>query len=103
MLAFLQLGPGDGTLTAIGYLVINTVIGNLLEPRILGVGLGLSPLVVMLSLIFWGLLWGPVGTILSVPIVAVTKIVMERFETTAPVAALLAGRLDAITPRFVEE
>ena len=62
-------GPGVAGLIAAGYLAINTVMGNMVEPRFMGKGLGLSPLVVFLSLLFWGWLLGTVGMLLSVPLI----------------------------------
>lgn len=59
LLAALQLGPGAALLTTIGYLLVNFVLGNLLEPNLMGRRLGLSTLVVFFSLVFWGWAWGP--------------------------------------------
>jgi len=92
MLAFLQLGPADGTITALGYLVINTVIGNFIEPRVMGEGMGLSTLVVFLSLLFWGWILGPVGMLLSVPLTMIMKIVLEASDETRWIAVLLGSR-----------
>lgn len=89
LLALIQLGLFDALVVAAGYLVINTVIGNLLEPRILGVGLGLSPLVVMLSLIFWGWILGLVGALLAIPLTMSMVIVLERHPETRRYAQLL--------------
>ena len=71
------------------------LIGNVLEPRFQGNNLDLHPITVLLTLIFWSLLWGIPGAIISVPMTAVLKMLLDRFETTKPVAELLAGRLSA--------
>ena len=65
LLAFIQFGLGSAILVGVGYLVINTVIGQILEPKYMGHDLGLSTLVVFLSLVFWGWVLGPVGMVLS--------------------------------------
>lgn len=70
-------------------------IGSILEPKIMGDSLDLHPVVILLALIFWGMLWGPIGMLLAAPLTAVTKIVLSKLDVTAPVADLLAGRLDA--------
>lgn len=65
-------------------------VGSVIEPRWMGKSLDLNPIAILLSLIFWGVLWGPVGMLLSVPITAVLKMLLERSELTEPVAQLLA-------------
>ena len=72
---------------------VQFLIGNVLEPRFQGESLDLHPITVLLTLIFWGLLWGAVGAVIPVPMTAVLKMILERFETTRPVAEILAGRL----------
>lgn len=74
---------------AAGYVVINVGISNAIEPRLMGRRLGLSPLVVILSLIFWSWVWGPVGMILSVPMTMVVKIWLEQSEELSFIAVLL--------------
>lgn len=74
--------------------MIQFTIGNVVEPKMIGQSLDLHPVVILLGLIFFGMIWGIVGMILATPIVAVTKIILERIDETAPVAELLAGRMD---------
>ncbi len=73
---------------------IQFAVGNLVEPKIMGRSLDLHPVVVLLGLIFFGMIWGIIGMILATPIVAITKIVLERIELTAPVGRLLAGKFE---------
>lgn len=89
LLALLQNGPGLALAAAAGYLVINGVIANLLEPRFMGKGLGLSMLTVLLSLVFWGWLLGPVGMLLAVPLTTTVKIALEKHDGTQALAGLL--------------
>jgi AI-2 transport protein TqsA len=72
---------------------VHMFIGNIVEPKVMGQGLTLHPVTILLALAFWGLLWGPIGMVLSVPIVASIRIVFLRFATTKPLGDLLAGRL----------
>jgi predicted PurR-regulated permease PerM len=90
-LAVLQLGIAPAGFIGLGYLIINTVMGNLVEPRYLGRGLGLSTLVIFLSLIFWGWLLGTVGMLLSVPLTMIIKIALESSEEGRWFAILLSG------------
>jgi predicted PurR-regulated permease PerM len=91
ILALIQFGPGAALVVALGYVVINAVFGNIVEPRLAGKGVGLSALVVFLSLVFWGWVLGPVGMLLSVPLTASIKIVLESSRSTRW-AAVLLGR-----------
>ncbi len=90
--AILQLGLGAGVSVIIGYLVINSLIGTVIEPRIAGRQLGLSPLVVFLSLLFWGWILGPVGMFLSVPLTMMVRLVSESSENTRWLAIILSDR-----------
>jgi AI-2 transport protein TqsA len=76
-------------LVGFGYLAINTTFGQLLEPHVMGRRMGLSTLVVVLSLLFWGWLWGPVGALLSVPLTMVLKIGLENTPDLRWIAILL--------------
>ncbi|MFD2166494.1 AI-2E family transporter [Thalassotalea euphylliae] len=90
-LAVLQLGPAAAGGIGLGYLAINTVMGNVVEPRYLGKGLGLSTLVVFLSLIFWGWLLGTVGMLLSVPLTMIIKIGLESSQDGRWLAVMLSS------------
>ena len=73
--------------------LIHFVIGNVLETRWLGKGMDLNPVVVLACLIFWALVWGPMGALLAVPLTSIIKIIMEKSPSTKPFADILAGRL----------
>lgn len=92
-LAFIELGLWPALYTAAGYAVVNVTLGNILEPRIVGHGLGLSPLIVILSLFFWGWVLGPIGMLLSVPLTMATKIAMDSNESTKGLALLLGPEI----------
>ena len=89
LLALIQFGFFTSFLSAAGYLVINITIGSILEPRILGQGLGLSTLVVFLSLLFWGWVFGPVGMVLSVPLTMTIKIALSNSKSAKWVSTLM--------------
>lgn len=95
LLALVQLGPGEAGATAIGFAAINVVFGNLLEPRLMGYGVGISPLIVFVGLVFWGWVFGPVGMLLSVPLTMTLKLALENNEQTRWVAILLGSERDA--------
>tara|TARA_B100000579_G_scaffold432066_1_gene448228 strand:- start:682 stop:1695 length:1014 start_codon:yes stop_codon:yes gene_type:complete len=73
--------------------VVHTLIGNILEPKIFGEAFGLHPITIILSLIFWGMIWGIIGVLLAAPITAIIKISFERFESTKQIARLLEGKI----------
>lgn len=92
LLAYIQAGSTTALLAAGGYIVINVVLGNLLEPRFMGKGLGLSTLVVFLSLVFWGWVLGPVGMVLSIPLTMTIKIALSNSNETGWISILLGSR-----------
>lgn len=76
--ALVQHGPGTAIFVAIGYGGINFCLDNFVQPTMLGNRFGISPLVVILSVIFWGWLWGPLGMFLAVPLTMVFKVLLDN-------------------------
>ena len=95
LLALVQLGPGEASAVALGFVGINIIFGNYLEPRLMGYGVGISPLVVFLGLVFWGFIFGPVGMLLSVPLTMTLKLGLENDERTRWIAILIGSERDA--------
>lgn len=91
LLALVQLGTFGALEVGFVYLMINVLIGSIMEPRIMGQGLGISTLVVFLSLIFWGWLLGPAGMLLSIPLTLVIKIILNTREETRWLAVLMGN------------
>lgn len=89
---------GHALMVTIGYVVVNTLFGNIIEPSLMGRRLGLSTLVVILSLLFWGWAWGPLGALLSVPLTVVVKIWLENTHDLRWVAILLDKSAPAPRP-----
>ena len=89
---FIQFeSPGWALLVSALNLAVQFSVGNVVEPRMMGTSLDLSPLLVLLSLIFWGWLWGAWGMVLAVPITSMIKIVCENVEPLHPIAVLMSG------------
>ena len=97
LLAFVQSGIDLALLTIGGYVALNVIVGSIIEPRVMGRGVGLSTLVVFLSLVFWGWVLGPVGMLLSVPLTMMVKVALESDENTHWLSILL-GTKSNITP-----
>jgi len=89
LLALVQAGTGTAMLVTVGYVTINIVMGNVIEPRFMGKELGLSTLVVFLSLVFWGWVLGPVGMLLSVPLTVTVKLALDAKPETRWMGAML--------------
>jgi AI-2 transport protein TqsA len=90
LLTLIQLGSFSALLALIMFVVVNIVVGSIIEPKVMGKGLGLSSLVVFLSLVFWGWLLGIVGMFLSIPLTIMLKIVLDNNRSTKHYGALLA-------------
>lgn len=95
LLAWINNGVDTMLLTALAFFVVNMLIGGYLEPRVMGRGLGISPLVVFVSLVFWGWILGPIGMFLSVPLTMTIKIALESNNDTRWIAVLLGSESDA--------
>jgi len=93
--ALVQLGIGGALWTLGSFLIIHNVLGNFIEPKLMGRGLSLSTLVVVLSLLFWGFILGPVGMFLAVPFTLTIKIILEQNEKTRWLAILLGTTAEA--------
>ena len=93
-IAFLQFT--DPTLVILVILlptIVHISIGNILEPKLFGEAFGLHPITIILSLIFWGMIWGIIGVLLASPITAIIKISFEKFNATKPIARFLEGTI----------
>ena len=93
-IAFLQYNdPTFVILIIILPTIVHQIVGNFLEPKIFGESFGLHPITIILSLIFWGMIWGFIGVLLAAPLTAIIRITFERFETTKQIARLLEGKV----------
>ena len=94
LIALVQYAPDSywpAVATALVLLAIQMAIGNFIAPRVMGEHLNLSPVAVLVSLLFWSWLWGPAGALLSVPVTAAVKIVCDNIGPLAPVGVLLGS------------
>lgn len=90
ILSLILLGPFGGLVTAIIYFVVNTVIGNIIEPQLMGKNLGISPLIVFLAMLFWGFILGPVGMLFATPLMIVIKIIFNTRPVTRSLGVLIS-------------
>jgi AI-2 transport protein TqsA len=93
LLALVQFYPSiwPGVVTFFTVVTIQLGMGNALSPKVMGDQLNLSPVVVLLSLLFWGWLWGVVGALISIPIAAAIKIICENIETLHPISVMMGS------------
>jgi predicted PurR-regulated permease PerM len=90
-------------ITGLLMLAINLTLGSILEPKIMGDRLGLSPLVVLVSLLVWGWIWGFAGLILAVPMIAIIKIVCENIPVLEPISILLGSHKAVMAAKSVDD
>ena len=96
VLAFVQLGFGWGLLVAGGLITMEQIIGNFLDPRLQGRTLNVSSLVVLLSVIFWGWVWGVPGALIAVPLTVTIILVCANTSALRPIAVLLSESADGV-------
>jgi len=91
--SLIQFWPEPGPIIATGLIMlsINMTLGSFLDPKIMGDNLGLSPLVVLISLLIWGWIWGFTGLIIAVPMMVIVKIVCESIPMLEPISILLGS------------
>ncbi len=91
--SIVQFYPNPGPIVAVGIVVLgaNMIIGNILEPKIQGDNLGLSPFIILVSLLAWGWLWGFVGMILAVPMTVIVKIICEKIPALEPISIMMGS------------
>ena len=102
LLALVQLSPLSALFSVIAYLVVNMVMGNIVEPRLIGRTVGLSPLIVFLSLIFWGWVLGIIGMLLATPLTITIKIIFDSMESTKHIG-LMMGNESSVTEAPVKK
>jgi AI-2 transport protein TqsA len=93
LLAFVQFGSGTALLVLGLFVAINTIIGSIIEPKFMGDGLGLSTLVIFISLILWGFLLGNVGMLLSIPLTMIVKIACDKNDKWHWLSVMLSDKV----------
>lgn len=99
LIALLGTSLMDVFLVTLLYLVVNITIGSIIEPRLMGRSLGLSPLVVLVSLLVWGWVFGPIGMLLSIPLTMIAKIALESNPDTRWLGILLSEKARKPAPK----
>lgn len=103
VVALILLSPLSALIVFIILIAIQMVMGNIIEPKLLGRELNLSPVVVLISLAFWGWLWGLVGMFLSIPITSTIKIIMEYIPETQNIARLMSDVVEVPSDEKIEK
>jgi predicted PurR-regulated permease PerM len=91
LLSLVTLGLWQGIVIAVLLIAMQQTLGVFVEPRIAGQRLNVSPLLILLALSFWGVVWGIVGMILAVPLLVSIRIILDNIDDTKPIAALMAN------------
>lgn len=89
LIAFIQLGWFHALLAMMGFTVVNTVVGYILEPKVMGRGLGMPTVLVLVALLFWGWVLGPVGLIVAMPLTMMIKTALETSDNTRWIGLML--------------
>lgn len=95
LFSLIQLGFGGALTTLIIFLVVNMVIGNVVQPKMMGKGMGLSTFIVFFSLLFWGFILGTIGMFLSIPLTMTIKIILDQYPGTKGIAVFLGTQEEA--------
>lgn len=96
LFALVQIGPAGAGWTMLGYGIVNMIVGNLVEPRVMGKKMQISTLIVFLSLVFWGFVLGTIGMFLAVPLTMMFKIIFDENPRTAWISVLLGSDKHAL-------
>lgn len=94
LLCYLQFSPGYATVLSIGLVGVQVLSGNIIEPKLLGNHLDMNIITVLLCLFFWGIVWGPMGMLLAVPLTAIIQIALGQQANTRPFARLMGATHD---------
>jgi predicted PurR-regulated permease PerM len=90
LLALIEFGPGKSLGVVLGYVIINFIVDNVVKPRFVAEQVDLAPIVIVLSLLFWGWLLGPMGALVAVPLSIAVKFLFESFEDSRWLAQLMS-------------
>lgn len=95
LFSVIQLGPIGALWTTVVFVAVNMAVGNVVEPKMMGKGLGLSTFIIFFALIFWGFVLGTIGMFLSVPLTMIIKIILAHNPKTKSIAVFLGSELEA--------
>jgi predicted PurR-regulated permease PerM len=103
LLALVQFGFARAAMVVMGYVVINFIVDNVIKPRFVGETLNLTPIIVVISLIFWGWLLGPLGALVAVPMSIAAKFLFESFDESRWLAHLMSDAAPSLAAAVAEE